>query len=71
MTPLGQRFNQEQEKHGILNTIDWCDAKSVERYARTFKSRMTVYKVPGRDNYNITHTSRTDLYLPEWVVTHC
>lgn len=70
MIPAGIKFYNEQEKLGILNTIDWCDEQSVVRYARTFKSRMTVYKHPDRSNYNITHTSRTDLYLPEWVVAY-
>lgn len=50
--------------------LDWTNRDEVVRYARGFKSRMTVYQHPDRPNLNITHTSRTDQYRPEWVVAH-
>lgn len=68
MTPEGIKFEQQQNALGIYNTIDWCDEVAVINYAKSLGRCMTVYKRPDRPNYNITHTSRTDLFRPEWVV---
>lgn len=48
--------------------IDWHNKEAVIAYAMKFGIGMTVYKRPDRNNYNITHTARTDLYEPEWVI---
>jgi hypothetical protein len=63
-------FEKSQNLMGIHNTIDWCDEQEVVRYARTFKSRMAVYKHPDRENYNIAHASRIDLFQSDWVVAY-
>lgn len=68
MTPEGIKFERQQNALGIYNTIDWCNKDSVIAYAKSLGAGMTVYKHPDRPNYNITHTVRTDLYRPEWVV---
>lgn len=50
---------------------DWYNREEVISYARALGKGMTVYKHPSRDNYNITHSSRTDLlsgYLAEGAV---
>jgi hypothetical protein len=48
--------------------IDYSDKEQVIAFANKLGKGMTVYKDPSRSNYNITHTSRTDQYLPDWVV---
>lgn len=48
--------------------VDWENKEEVVAYAMKLGIGITVFKHPGRVNYNITHTSRTDLYEPEWVV---
>lgn len=52
----------------IMAKVNWTDKDQVINYARNLGSGMTVYKHPSRKNYNITHTSRTDLYHKDWVV---
>ena len=51
-----------------LFKFDWNDMNKVIDLAITFGPGQTVFKHPDRDNYNITHTERTDQYRPEWVV---
>lgn len=48
--------------------INWKDKDAVISYARKLGTGQTIFKHPSRDNYNITHTERTDQYKPEWVV---
>jgi hypothetical protein len=48
--------------------VDWKDRDAVIAYARNLGPGMTVFKVPGRDNYNITHTSRPERYKGAEVV---
>lgn len=48
--------------------LDWTDLETVKTLARSLGSGQTVYKHPERANYNITHSSRKDLFKPEWVV---
>jgi hypothetical protein len=40
--------------------IDWCSKDAVIAYAKRLGKGQTVFKVPDRPNYNITHTSRPD-----------
>jgi hypothetical protein len=42
--------------------LNWYDLDEVKTYARSLGKGMTVFKVPGRGNYNITHTER--IHLP-------
>lgn len=49
-------------------SVNWHDLAAVKSYAQKLGKGMTVYKKSSRNNYNITHTSRTDLYQPEEVV---
>lgn len=42
--------------------IDWNNKEQVITYAKRLGSGMTVIRVAGRNNYNITHTSRKDLW---------
>lgn len=46
---------------------DYTDLNAVIRLAKAMGKGMTVFQHPGRPNYNITHTERTDQYRPEWV----
>ena len=50
--------------------IDYTNKAAVIALAKemAFVSEMVVYKKPERDNYNITHGSRTDLYNKSEVV---
>jgi len=48
--------------------INWQDLDEVKGYALKLGPGQTVYKRPDRPNYNITHTSRKDLYRKEWVL---
>lgn len=48
--------------------IDWTSKEAVVAYADTMGPGITVYSHPERSSYNITHTNRTDLYRPEWVI---
>lgn len=48
--------------------MNWTRLVEVKALAVRFGRGQTVYKHPDRPNYNITHTVRTDLYKPEWVV---
>lgn len=48
--------------------VNYFNLEAVKKYADELGRGMTVYKHPDRPNYNITHTSRRDLYKPEWVV---
>jgi hypothetical protein len=48
--------------------IDWMDKAAVVAFANRLGTGQTVFKHPDRSNYNITHTSRTDRYHPDWVV---
>jgi len=48
--------------------VDYTDRAAVVAYAKRLGKGMTVYKHPERANFNITHTSRTDLYRPGWVI---
>lgn len=51
--------------------IDWTNKEQVIAYAKRLGSGMTVKLVMGRTNYNITHTSRKDLWdLPNVIVVH-
>jgi len=49
-------------------SVDYTDREAVIKLAKSFGLGMTVYKHPDQSNYSITHTSRTDLYDPKWVV---
>jgi len=50
---------------------DYTDVNAVIALAKRFGKGMTVYKHPGRQNYNITHTSRRDLWaIPGAVVAY-
>lgn len=48
--------------------VDYANRAAVIAYAKRLGKGMTVYKHPDRTNFNITHTSRTDLYQTGWVV---
>lgn len=48
--------------------VNYADRAAVIAYAKRLGRGMTVYKHPQRANFNITHTSRTDLFWPSWVV---
>jgi hypothetical protein len=48
--------------------MDWNSKECAIGLAKKLGKGQTVFKHPNRDNYNITHTSRTDRYKPEWVV---
>lgn len=71
---LMQQYEDEQEKPynvqgpAALRKVDWNDLDSVKDYAEKLGPGMVVIKHPDRNNYNITHASRTDLYDPSWVV---
>ncbi|WP_292553383.1 hypothetical protein [Mesorhizobium sp.] len=43
-----------------MSKIDWTNIVDVIGYARRLGPGQTVFKVPGRANYNITHTERRD-----------
>ena len=47
--------------------MNWNHLESVIELARKMPGSV-VKKQPGRDNFNIVHKSRTDLYKEEWVV---
>lgn len=49
--------------------VDYTSRGAVIALAKSFGKGMTVFKHPDRANYNVTHTSRTDQYQPEWI-TH-
>jgi len=51
-----------------MKQINWNDINQVIAYAKSLGNNQTVFKHPQRNNYNITHTSRTDRYKPEWVI---
>lgn len=51
-----------------MERINWLDREVVIAYAKSLGAGMTVFKHPFRGNYNITHSSRSDLFQPEWVV---
>jgi len=53
-----------------LRGCDFSDKEQVIALARKLGRGMTVYKHPDRPNFNITHTSRVDLYQPAWVIAH-
>jgi hypothetical protein len=38
--------------------MDWKSLPQVKAYADRLGPGMTVFKLPSRQNYNITHTSR-------------
>ncbi len=42
--------------------VDWTNEKSVVAYAQKLGVGMTVVKHDNRPNYNITHTSRRDIW---------
>lgn len=53
--------------------MDWSDKAAVIAAAKRMNAtsraqNVIVYKHPDRTTYNITHLSRTDLYMPDWVV---
>lgn len=48
--------------------VNWTDKQSVIAYAKRLGKGMIVIKRPDRDNYNITHAERADLYQKEWVI---
>ena len=54
--------------------MDYKDKDQVIDWAKKLNKRVdadngtVVFKHPERDNYNITHMSRTDRYKGEWVV---
>ncbi|MBP7109818.1 MAG: hypothetical protein KBA90_14760 [Chitinophagaceae bacterium] len=48
--------------------LDWKNKEAVIAYAKKLGKGQTVYKHPERDNFNITHTSRTDRYKKDWVI---
>ena len=52
--------------------VDYTDKAAVLKLAQNMGKGMTVYKHPARNNYNITHTSRKDLWGIDGavVVTH-
>jgi hypothetical protein len=52
-----------------LRDIDWSDIKQVQEYAKYLGKGMVVIKHATRDNYNITHASRTDRWLIPGVTT--
>lgn len=48
---------------------DWYNKDAVIGWLKKsgYKGQ-TVFKRPDRQNFNICHTSRRDLYQPAWVV---
>lgn len=52
-------LNQEKFK---MPKIDWKNVDEVTAYAKRLGKGLTVFKHPDRANYNITHTSRPELY---------
>ncbi len=48
--------------------MSWHEKDWVIQLAKAMGKGQTVFKHPERISYNITHTVRTDLYKPEWVV---
>jgi hypothetical protein len=48
--------------------VNYFSLEACKKYADELGKGQTVYKHPDRPNYNITHTSRRDLYEPEWIV---
>lgn len=49
--------------------VDYTDLEAVKAFARRMGGGMTVYQHPGRRNFNITHTTRADIWgLPGCVV---
>ena len=48
--------------------MDWTNKIEVIKYAQRLGSGVVVYKHPSRNNFNITHSSRTDRFKKEWVV---
>lgn len=48
--------------------IDWTNKEAVIRLADSFIGDHTVYKHRDRPNYNITHTTRTDIWLGHEVI---
>lgn len=48
--------------------LDWNNKEVVINFAKSMGKGMTVFKREGRDNYNITHTERTDLYSEDEVI---
>lgn len=51
-----------------LRDVDWFNLESVTKFCQQLGPDSIVTKHPNRPNFNITHRSRLDLYLPEWVV---
>lgn len=51
-------------------SVDWKSLEAVIAFSETLGPGMTVIKHPDRDNYNIVHTSRTDLTGRAGVVIH-
>lgn len=47
----------------MFASVDWKDLKSVIAAAERLGPGMLVVKHPGRDNYNITHAERRDLWF--------
>lgn len=43
--------------------INWQDKQEVIEVAEVYGAGMVVIKVKGRENYNIVHSSRKDLYM--------
>lgn len=47
----------------IPQKINWCDLDAVIALAESFGPGHLVVKHADRDNYNITHEERTDLWF--------
>ncbi|CRY10863.1 hypothetical protein [Yersinia enterocolitica] len=47
--------------------INWKDKNEVIAVAGVYGAGMVVIKIKGRDNYNIVHASRKDLYMKSGV----
>lgn len=48
--------------------LNWADKDAVIAYARKLGPGVVVIQRPGRDNFNIVHASRPDLYTLSMVV---
>ena len=53
---------------GFFGKEFWLDKDKVIRYAIKLGPGQTVFKHPDRDNYNITHTERTEQYERDWII---
>ena len=51
-----------------IGKTDWTSLESVKEAAKKLGKGQVVYKNPARNNYNITHATRTDVYKREWVL---